>query len=289
MIVTRFAPSPTGMLHLGHAHSALLNAATARQAQGRFLLRIEDIDAERCRPHFEAAILEDLTWLGIAWDRPVLRQSERLAFYAEALAGLSARGLVYRCFRSRRDIGEAMSAPHAPPHTRPHAGSAAAFRGTVMSALEERANLAEGRPFAWRLSLAAAEAELGTAFAVLSFAEEIDGRLVAVPAEPWRFGDVVLGRKDNGTSYHLASVLDDAAQGVTHVIRGEDLREAAGLHTLLQRLLGLPAPVYRHHRLIAGPDGRRLSKRDGAASLRALREAGVSPAEVESLSATGMS
>ena len=271
-VVTRFAPSPTGYLHLGHAYSALLNFEQARAAGGRFILRIEDIDNTRCRPEYEAAIYEDLAWLGLDWDGPAPRQSERIAFYQERLAALHQRGLVYRCFKTRRDMEEAMSAPHAAP--------ARAFHSVPLAAREERDNLAEGKPYAWRLSLAAAEAALGPAFRELCFAEETDAGMMKRPAEPWRFGDVVLGRKDIGTSYHLASVLDDAAQGVTHVTRGEDLREAAGLHALLQALLGLDPPVYRHHKLITDETGQRLSKRNAAMALRALRAAGVTPAEL---------
>ena len=278
-IVTRFAPSPTGYLHLGHAFSALLNVDVARRSGGRFLLRIEDIDQARCRPEFEAAIHEDLSWLGLEWEKPMLRQSERLALYEAALAGLVARGLVYRCFKTRRDIEQAMSAPHGAP--------AGAFRGAALSASEERDALTSGRAYAWRLSLDAAKAELGPIFDTLGFVEEIEGKLIQRPADPARFGDVVLGRKDCGTSYHLASVIDDAAQGVTHVVRGEDLREAAGLHRLLQALLGLPTPIYRHHRLLMSPEGKRLSKRDGAASIRALRKAGHSAAEVRAMALAG--
>ena len=257
-------------------HSSISRRRAA--AGGRFLLRIEDIDQGRCRPEFEAAILKDLAWLGLKWEAPVLRQSERLAVYEAALADLGARGLIYRCFRTRRDIEAASSAPHGAPER--------VFRGAALAAAEERAALAAGRPYAWRLSLDAAQAELGDAFDTLTFREEIDGALVEHPADPSRFGDVVLGRKESGTSYHLASVIDDAAQGVTHIIRGEDLREAAGLHRLLQDLLGLPAPVYRHHRLLTGTDGKRLSKRDGALSIRALREAGHSAEAVRAI-ATG--
>src|SRR5262245_29049788 len=225
-VVTRFAPSPTGLLHLGHAYCALINFEQARAAGGRFLLRIEDTDQERCRPQYEAAILEDLAWLGLSWCEPPLRQSERLAFYEAQLACLHARGLVYRCFRSRKDVESAMSAPHGAP------APAHAFRGGPLPEAEEHANVAAGRPYAWRLSLSIAEAALGWRFSALSFVEETEKGPVERPAEPERFGDAVLGRKDTGTSYHLASVLDDAAQGVTHVTRGEDLREAAGLHVL---------------------------------------------------------
>jgi glutamyl-Q tRNA(Asp) synthetase len=271
-VVTRFAPSPSGYLHLGHAYSALLNFDQARAAGGRFLLRIEDIDRTRCRPEFEAAIFEDLAWLGLAWDEPPLRQSDRLPLYERYLAALEARGLVYRCFRTRRDIAEAMAAPHGAP--------AGAFRGAPLDPDAEQAALAAGRPFAWRLSLTAARAALGPAFDRLSFVEDGASGSVARPADPARFGDAVLGRKDIGTSYHLAAVVDDALQGVTHVTRGEDLREAAGLHGLLGALLGFAPPVYRHHKLILGPDGRRLAKRDRAETLRALRAAGLTPADV---------
>jgi glutamyl-Q tRNA(Asp) synthetase len=271
-VVTRFAPSPTGYLHLGHAYSAIVNFKQARDADGRFLLRIEDIDQQRCRPEYIAAIFEDLHWLGLSWDEPPLQQSQRLAFYEARLASLHARGLVYRCFRTRQDIKDAMSAPHKTP--------ARVFQGAPLAALEERDNLAEGRPYAWRLSLTAVQAALGPKFSALTFVEETDDGLVERPAEPWRFGDVVLGRKDSGTSYHLASVLDDAAQGVTRVTRGEDLREAAGLHALLYALFELEPPIYRHHKLLTDEAGRRLSKRDGSVALRTMRDAGVSAEEL---------
>ncbi|MEJ2123847.1 MAG: tRNA glutamyl-Q(34) synthetase GluQRS [Alphaproteobacteria bacterium] len=233
----------------------------------------EDIDAARCRPEFEVAIYEDLAWLGLSWDATVLRQSARLAFYEARLNDLRERGLVYRCFRSRQDIANAMSAPHGV--------SAGVFRGAALPPQEERDKLAEGHPYAWRLSLEAAEVALGSAFAALTYLEETpDGSLAQRPAEPERLGDVVLGRKDNGTSYHLASVLDDAETGVTHVIRGEDLREAAGLHALLHALFGLQPPVYRHHQLLLDSDGQRLSKRNKSATLRAMREAGLSAEDV---------
>jgi glutamyl-Q tRNA(Asp) synthetase len=270
-VVTRFAPSPTGFLHLGHAFSALLNFDAARRTGGRFLLRIEDIDRDRCRPEFEQAIFEDLWWLGIAWEVPVRRQSERLSHYAEKLASLAARGLVYRCFRSRKDIAEAMSAPHA---------ATPAFTGAALTANDERKNLAEDKPYAWRLSVAACRRELGAAFDELAFQEQTDLGLIERPADAARLGDVVLGRKDAGTSYHMASVIDDAEQGVSHVIRGEDLREAAGLHRLLQALMGLPTPLYAHHRLITDASGNRLSKRNKSETLQALRAAGVTAADI---------
>jgi len=270
--VTRFAPSPTGFLHLGHAFSALTTFNAAQAAGGRFVLRIEDIDQGRARPEFEAAIFEDLAWLGIAWTEPVRRQSEHMADYEGALQNLVDRNLVYRCFRTRKDIAEAIASA-------PHGQSEEAFRGEALPPAEEAAKLEAGESFAWRLSLKKARAALGPAYFALVFEDETG----LVRAEPERHGDVVLARRDFGTSYHLASVWDDALQGVTHVIRGEDLREAAHLHVLLQKLLDLPQPVYRHHRLILGDDGKRLAKRNHASTLRALRESGKSPADVREM------
>jgi glutamyl-Q tRNA(Asp) synthetase len=262
-VITRFAPSPTGYLHLGHAYSLLLNFQRAQEAGGRFILRIEDIDQTRVRAPFYDAIYEDLTWLGITWKTPVLIQSEHMARYEQALEGLRARGLVYRCFKSRKDIEEAMSAPHAAPGQ--------AFTSEALPAAEEEEKLSKGEAFAWRLSMHAALAQLGNAS--LTYQEETAEGVVERKANPAVFGDVVLGRKESGTSYHLASVLDDALQGVTHVIRGEELRDAASLHVLLQALLGLPTPIYRHHAMLVNDAGERLSKRDGALALRVMREA----------------
>lgn len=270
--VTRFAPSPTGYLHLGHAFSALTAFDAAQAAGGRFLLRVEDIDQGRTRPEFEAAIFEDLAWLGVSWEEPVRRQSEHMADYAAPLQSLIARGLVYRCFRTRKEIAEAIASA-------PHGASEEMFRGEPLPADEEAAKLEAGDAFAWRLSLKKARSVLGPAYFTLVFEDETG----LVRAEPEKHGDVVLARKDFGTSYHLASVWDDALQGVTHVIRGEDLREAAHLHVLLQKLLELPQPTYRHHRLILGEDGKRLAKRDSAATLRATRESGQTPASIREL------
>ena len=267
--VTRFAPSPTGDLHRGHAFSALRAFEAAQAAGGVCLLRIEDIDATRSRPEFEQHIFEDLDWLGLSWPLPVRRQSEHLADYEAALASLREEGLVYRCFRTRREVAEAMaSAPH---------GAMETYRGAPLPPQEEAERLARGEPFAWRLSLAAAEARLGS-FAGLSFVEEgagPAGETGLIAARPDLGGDVVLARKDVGVAYHLAVVVDDGLQGVTHVIRGCDLFEAAHVQRLLQALLGLPTPVYRHHRLLVGPDGKRYAKRDRAETLRALRAAGL--------------
>ena len=274
MFVTRFAPSPTGLLHRGHAFSALTAHEAARGAGGRFILRIEDIDRTRCRPEHEAAIFEDLAWLGIGWETPVRRQSDHMADYRAALDRLAARGLVYRCFRTRREIAEAIEAA---PH-----GTMEAWRGAPLPAHEERRRLEAGDPYAWRLSLEAAERELG-GFADLAFIEEGEspaGERGVIAARPGLGGDVVLARKDVGVAYHLAVVHDDALQSVTHVIRGQDLFEATHVQRLLQALLGLPTPIYRHHRLLTGPDGRRFAKRDGAQTLRSLREAGMTAAQL---------
>lgn len=269
---TRFAPSPTGYLHLGHAFSALTASDAARAVGGRFVLRIEDIDQGRARPEFESAIYEDLAWLGISWEEPVRRQSAHMADYEGALQSLIDRQLVYRCFRTRKEIAEAIASA-------PHGELEEAFRGEALSPEEEAAKLDAGESFAWRLSLKKARAALGPTYFALVFEDESG----PVRAEPERHGDAVLARKDFGTSYHLASVWDDALQGVTHVIRGEDLQDAAHLHVLLQKLLELPQPAYRHHRLILGEDGKRLAKRDQAATLRALRETGKSPSDVRAM------
>ncbi|MGD2132146.1 MAG: tRNA glutamyl-Q(34) synthetase GluQRS [Maricaulaceae bacterium] len=270
-LVTRFAPSPTGRLHLGHAFSAITAFDAAQTEGGRFLLRIEDIDASRRRPEFEAAIYEDLAWLGLSWEEPVRRQSEHMADYEAALDRLIADGLVYRCFKTRKQLAEeSVQAPH---------GAAGVVRGNPLPADEEEARLAAGDPFAWRLWLDRARDRLGSRWSDLGF--EADGAWIE--AEPERLGDAILARKEFPTSYHLASVWDDALQGVTCVIRGEDLAEAAHLHALLQALLDLPTPTYRHHRLILGADGKRLAKRDEAATLAALREAGETAEDVRAM------
>ncbi|MCB1538814.1 MAG: tRNA glutamyl-Q(34) synthetase GluQRS [Rhodospirillales bacterium] len=247
--VTRFAPSPTGYLHPGHAYSAILNA----HAGARFLLRIEDIDNTRCKPEYETAIYEDLAWLGLAWERPVRRQSERLAVYEAQLREWHARGLVYRCFKTRKDIADSMGAPHAHAH-------AQAFTGAPDPREDEK--LARGLPFSWRLNMARAI--------------EITGERAAA-----RHGDVILGRKDVGTSYHLACVMDDADQGVTQIIRGEDLADIADLHILIFRLLGHTPPEITHHKMILDPKtGKRFAKRDHSITLHALRKQGWTPADI---------
>jgi glutamyl-Q tRNA(Asp) synthetase len=272
--VTRFAPSPTGLLHLGHAYAALFAWRVAREAGGRFLLRIEDIDPGRCRPEHDAAILEDLAWLGLDWDGPVRRQSEHLADYTGALDRLRGMGLVYPCFCTRTDIArEIAAAGHAP-----HGPDGPLYPGLCrgLGADERAARIAAGEAHAWRLDVAAAAAEAGP----LHWTDRSHG---TIAADPESLGDVVLARKDVATSYHLAVTVDDALQGVTLVTRGEDLFHATHVHRLLQALLDLPVPEWQHHPLLTGPEGRRFAKRDRALTLRALREAGHTPAEVRAM------
>lgn len=266
--VFRFAPSPTGRLHRGHAFSALTSWRACRAVGGAFRLRIEDIDRVRCRPEFEAGILGDLAWLGVDWDGPVLRQSGRGAAYEAALARLAEEGLAYRCFRTRREVADAMTrAPH---------GDEVVFFGERLPEQEEAARLAAGEAFAWRLDVRAAAERTGP----LSFLETGAGPAAETGrqvAQPDSAGDIVLARRDIGVAYHLAVVVDDAFQKVTTVVRGCDLFAATHVQRLLQVLLGLPEPVYRHHRLLVGPDGKRYAKRDRAETLQSLREQGVSP------------
>ena len=297
-VVTRFAPSPTGQLHLGHAFSAIQAHDYARTRGGRFLLRIEDIDGTRSRPEHVQTILEDLAWLGLGWDGDAVFQSQRLASYAGALERLKALGLLYPCFCTRADIAASGSAPHG--------SGGAIYPGTCRMLSDEQRAARMHEPHAWRLDMARA---LATARAVtpnlfrgppsgpamtlrddggfgpadqrmpeqvrhdggLRWQDEIAG---TVTADPAAHGDVVLARKDAPASYHLAVTLDDAAQGVSHVVRGADLFAATDVHRVLQALLGLPTPVYRHHPLLAGADGQRLAKRTGAPALADLRAAG---------------
>ncbi|MHA6288941.1 tRNA glutamyl-Q(34) synthetase GluQRS [Maricaulis sp. CAU 1757] len=273
---TRFAPSPTGHLHLGHAFSAWTAFRAACEADGRFLLRIEDIDTVRCKPEFEPVILDDLIWLGLDWEEPVRRQSEHFDDYAGVLERLRELGVVYRCFKTRREILEDIARA---PHGTGEGPEGAIYRGPAepMSEDEAQARMAAGESFAWRLSQARCHEVLGDRFAAMGFVEEggPDGPR-EVQADPAPLGDVILGRKDVGTSYHVAVVHDDALQGITHVIRGVDLFDMTPLHVLLQTLLGLPTPVYRHHRLLTDASGKRFAKRDKAATLKAMREAGMS-------------
>lgn len=274
-LVTRFAPSPTGFLHLGHAHAALLAWRAAREAGGRFLLRIEDIDSTRCRPEFTEAILEDLCWLGLDWDGPVRVQSRHMADYERTLSALRQRNLLYPCFCTRgeiaREIAASASAPHGP--------DGPLYPGICLrlSAARVEARLAQGEPHALRLNMSRG---LRCLDQPLSFEDAVRGRVVCDPA---RFGDVVLARKEIPASYHLCVTHDDARDGVTMVTRGDDLLPATDLHRLLQALMNWPEPRYAHHRLLADAAGRRLSKRDGAPTLRDLRASGATPAEIRSL------
>ncbi|MCK9908659.1 tRNA glutamyl-Q(34) synthetase GluQRS [Microbacteriaceae bacterium K1510] len=282
--VFRFAPSPNGYLHLGHALSALLNADMARKAGGRLLLRIEDIDATRCRPEYEQAIYEDLGWLGIDWEKPVHRQSEHFDDYRAALAKLEAQGLVYPSFESRAEIAAMVAARDARSLGPRDPDGAPLYPGAAktMSPDERARRLASGAPYALRLDMAAALAHAGA----LTWQETgagPAGETGTIAADPAAWGDVVLARKDTPTSYHLAVVTDDAAQGITDVVRGQDLFHATALHRLLQALLGLPAPRYHHHRLLLDADGRKLSKSTQATGLRELRAQGLTAAGIRQL------
>ncbi len=273
--VFRFAPSPNGQMHLGHALSALLNRDLARAVDGRFLVRIEDIDPTRSTPSFEAQILDDLAWLGLDWEKPAWRQSEHIGEHRKALEALGARRLVYPCFCTRGDI-RAAAGPDAPRDP----DGAPLYPGTCreLRTSERNERIRRGAPYALRLDMERALAEIGREIVWTELGE--DGSAREVRTEPGAWGDVVLARRDVPTSYHLAVVVDDAAQGVTHVVRGKDLYQATSVHRVLQELLGLPAPVYRHHRLIMDETGRKLSKSEGAESLRTLRSSGATPADV---------
>lgn len=269
-IVTRFAPSPTGRLHLGHARAALFAADAARRAGGRFLLRIEDIDATRCRPEFEAGIYEDLAWLDLSWETPVRRQSDHMATYRQALDRLDARGVLYPCFCTRTDIAaEIARAGHAP-----HGPDGPVYPGICrrLTARQRAASTASGQPFALRLDVAAALMQTGPL-------RWHDAGAGDIAADPLALGDVVLARKETPTSYHLAVTLDDHLQGVTLVTRGVDLFHATHIHRLLQALLELDVPRWHHHALMLGADGNRLAKRSNAPTLRSLRASGVTAAE----------
>jgi glutamyl-Q tRNA(Asp) synthetase len=267
-IVSRFAPSPTGRLHLGHAFSAIQAHDFARERHGAFLLRIEDIDAGRSRPEHVDGIIEDLMWLGLSWDGPIVYQSERLPLYAAALDELKGRGLAYPCFCTRAAIANEIAASAAAPH----GPDGPVYPGTCrVIAADERARRIAQEPHAWRLDIKRAAAAAGGPF----YWEDGD---TEVHAEPQAFGDVVLARKDAPVSYHLAVTVDDAAQGVTDVVRGRDLFAATDVHRLLQALLGLPVPHYHHHDLLTDAAGQRLAKRTGAPTLADLRAAGADPA-----------
>jgi len=273
---TRFAPSPTGHLHLGHAYSALFAENLARRSGGRFVLRLEDIDGERCKPEYEDAILEDLTWLGLSWEHPVRRQSDHMDDYAGALAKLDDKGLLYPCFCTRKDIrAEIAAADHAPHHGPEGAHYPGTCRG--LDAAVARARKQAGEAFALRLDTKKA---LLAVTRPLAWHDHERGDRIARPDQ---FGDVVLARKDIPTSYHLAVTVDDALQGITLVTRGEELLPATDVHRLLQELLGLNVPDYHHHPMLKDETGERLAKRDNALTLRALRNAGKSAGDVRAM------
>ena len=282
--VFRFAPSPNGYLHLGHALSALLNADRARASGGRLLLRIEDIDAARCRPEYEAAIYEDLAWLGLRWELPVRRQSEHLDDYRLALGKLEAMGLIYPSFESRAEIARLVAIrerqgpwPRDPDGAPLYPGDA-----KQMPPGDRAQRQTSGEPYALRLNMQGAIARTGP----LTWNETgagPNGETGTITADPAAWGDVILARKDTPTSYHLAVVADDAMQGITEVVRGRDLFHATSVHRLLQALLGMPAPAYRHHRLILDADGNKLSKSTSATALRELRAQGVTPATIRKM------
>ena len=279
--VFRFAPSPNGHLHLGHAYSALLNFDLARQSGGRLLLRIEDIDPIRCRPEFEAAIYEDLAWLGIVWERPVRRQSAHLSDYRAALAQLSAQDLVFPSFESRAEIGRLVTQREANGIWPRDPDGAPLYPGAAkLLSSSERARLLEsGAPYALRLDMAAAIARAGD-LTWIERGEGPHGGTGHVAAGPQAWGDIIVARKETPTSYHLSVVVDDALQGVTDVVRGQDLFYATSVHRLLQRLLDLPEPSYRHHHLILNDIGQKLSKSSRSTGLRELRAAGAAPADI---------
>lgn len=277
-IVTRFAPSPTGYLHLGHAHAALFAERLARAANGRFLLRIEDIDRGRCRVEFEEATLNDLAWLGLEWETPVRRQSDCMADFEAALERLNRLGVLYPCFCTRKDIASEIEAAQGAPHLLRDGPDGPLYPGTcrTLSAHARAQHAKAATPFALRIDMARAMEIAGP----LTWHDVDKGQIHATPEI---FGDVVVARKDTPTSYHLAVTVDDHIQGITLVTRGEDLFPATHIHRLLQALLGLNVPTYRHHGLIMGPDGKRLAKRDNAQTIRSLRANGHSPRQVRQM------
>ncbi|USG61035.1 tRNA glutamyl-Q(34) synthetase GluQRS [Sneathiella marina] len=271
--ITRFAPSPTGHLHLGHVYSASLAMQAARDTGGLFLLRMEDIDAGRCRPEFELGIYEDLSWLGFKWEEPVRRQSEHMEDYEALISRLNDRDLIYPCFCTRKEIKAEIVRSNAAPHGPEGLVYPGICRG--LSDRERQRNFALGKPYALRLNMVKATADID--LATLRFQEQDKGY---IQCNPLPFGDIVLARKETPTSYHLSVTFDDAIQGVNHIVRGQDLFPSTHIHRLLQALLGLPTPSYFHHGLISDGKGRRLSKRDKDATIKSLREYGYQPEEV---------
>lgn len=281
--VFRFAPSPNGQLHLGHAYSALLNARMAGESGGRFLLRMEDIDTARCTPALEQGIYDDLRWLGLEWEKPVRRQSEHFAEYRNALTKLADKGLVYPAFLSRGEVRERIGEAFAKGETWPSDPD-----GTPLYPMGERnlgeskqmERIASGAPYAWRLDMDKALAAAGGPLMWNESGSGPEGETGQLIASPEKWGDVVIARKDTPTSYHLSVVMDDALQGVTHVVRGRDLFHATSVHRLLQKLLDLPEPNYHHHDLVLGDDGLKLSKSRKDTALASLREQGFTPGDI---------
>ncbi|RYE64003.1 MAG: tRNA glutamyl-Q(34) synthetase GluQRS [Oxalobacteraceae bacterium] len=281
--ILRFAPSPNGLLHLGHALSAILNHEIARDMNGRFLLRIEDIDLARCTSDYEDAIYRDLRWLGLSWEEPARRQSEHFETYREALGRLMDMGLVYPAFMTRGEVKAKVADSEASGTTWPRDPDGSPLypdHDRYLSDTERKTLIESGIRYSWRLDMDKALARVSDA---LTWREISDGAERLVPADPAAWGDVVLSRSDAPSSYHLSVTVDDAAQGITHVVRGMDLYHATSVHRLLQELLGLPQPIYHHHRLILGTDGRKLSKSEGSTGLAALRDAGLSPLDIRRL------
>ncbi|TIT63394.1 MAG: tRNA glutamyl-Q(34) synthetase GluQRS [Mesorhizobium sp.] len=283
LLTFRFAPSPNGELHLGHAYSALLNQKLAKASGGRLLLRIEDIDTTRCTPEFEAGMLADLKWLGLGWQEPVRRQSEHFAEYRTVLERLIREELVYPAFMSRGEIRAFIADSEMRGRDWPRDPDGVPLYPPADKALpmkERRRRIAENTPFAWRLDVGAAMARAGNDLTWAEFTDETLSATHLVEARPQDWGDVIVARRDIPTSYHLAVIVDDALQGVSHVVRGQDLFSATGVQRLLQEILGLQPPAYFHHRLVLGPDGRKLSKSLGDTGLAALRDAGTTPDDI---------
>lgn len=281
--VFRFAPSSNGALHLGHAYSALLNASLAGAAGGRFLLRIEDIDTTRCTPELENQIYHDLAWLGLQWETPVRRQSQHMDDYTQALERLIEAEIVYPSFMSRQDVRGYIAESEARGHAWPRDPDGAPLFPPVdrdRPPSDRRRRMEEGEPFAWRLDMNAATAHVAGPISWEESGDGPDGETGRITARPEIWGDVIIARKEMPTSYHLSVVVDDALQGITHVVRGRDLFHATAVHRLLQELLGLPVPHYHHHTLILDEDGRKLSKSRGDTGIAALRAAGATPADI---------
>ena len=281
--ILRFAPSPNGLLHLGHALLAILNHDMAQDMNGRFLLRIEDIDLARSTPEYEDAIYRDLRWLGLSWEEPARRQSEHFETYREALGRLMDMGLVYPAFMTRGEVKAKVADSEASGTTWPRDPDGSPLypdHDRYLSDTERKTLIESGIRYSWRLDMDKALARVSDA---LTWREISDGAEKLVPADPAAWGDVVLSRSDAPSSYHLSVAVDDAAQGITHVVRGMDLYHATSVHRLLQELLGLPQPIYHHHRLILGTDGRKLSKSEGSTGLAALRDAGLGPLDIRRL------